>query len=202
MGCGCGGGAAIPATLTYQRKGNTLMSDAVRMKYTGPHSGSMSYTVNGTSYRAGKFDPFIDVAPSDVAGLEALGVFTALMTPLPELIISPSAVPSKGDPSIILSPEGQSLFDLYTAFGALAKPLEDAGYSTIPGTAHHLSQAADADLLALPGIDQAALATIRAAYPAATPEALTSPTSDAPPATTPAPTANDGTVTTGRKGTR
>lgn len=146
------------------------MSDAVRMQYTGPHSGSISYTINGTAYRAGRFEPFIDAAPDDVEGLEALGVFeTVKAAPVQEPV---ATTPIDQDVTVLFAPDdvvGLSPYEqnedsdtqFTTVLGEdVANKLRAAGYHF-----GNIATIHDADLLKVDGVGKATLAKIREAYP-------------------------------------
>lgn len=137
--------------------------DGVRMQYTGPHSGSISYTINGTAYRAGRFEPFIDAAPDDVEGLEALGVFETVKAAPATTPIDQDVVALFDD--VVLTPEQDVEI---TNFAALAELVSEPTASALRAAGYHAGNIAtihDADLLKVDGVGKATLAKIREAYP-------------------------------------
>lgn len=82
MACrSCGGAHAIAPTRLSSYREAIMGENTVRLQYTGPHAGSVSFTAGDHSYRAGRLDPFLDVLPAHVDVLLATGVFARVEAP-------------------------------------------------------------------------------------------------------------------------
>lgn len=88
--CGDGGTAIIEAKqrmgiLPTNQNGDNM--ETVRLEFTGSQIGSMTYNVNGKSYRGGNnpINKFVDARPEDVDRLVSFGIWRIVRPALPEI---------------------------------------------------------------------------------------------------------------------
>lgn len=88
--CGDGGTAIIEAKqrlgiLPTNQNGDNM--ETVRLEFIGSQTGSMTYNVNGKSYRGGNnpINKFVDARPEDVERLVSFGIWRVVRPALPEI---------------------------------------------------------------------------------------------------------------------